>query len=185
MSIWYFLFPLKKTETRSIFQILQGRVPQKWFRKGDQNHLNQDRWDLPGAFGQGCVPWTPWAALPTSSQQTGTKVSHTLFPGNRPHPTTTEQNKHQLSPSTLLRVLLVTQPVTHKRWEPLSWSLSSRSFSVWSSTEKFKYFQQNSWLFLNAGLFSNGRQGKLNKEWNKRVQMLGKYSGKMLNLLRN
>lgn len=139
---------------------------QKWFRKGDQNHLNQDRWDLQGAFGQGSVPCTPWAALSTSSTANGHKD---LTPWEQTSSNTTQHNKHQLSPSTLLRVLLVTQPVAHKRWELPGWSLWSRSVSAWPSTEKFKYFQQNSWLFLNAGLFSNGRQGKLNKEWNKRV----------------
>lgn len=85
-----FFIPIKGKRNK---QILQGRVPQIRFRKGDRNHLNQNRWDLQGAFGQGCVPWAPWTTLSTSSQSKRAQRRHKpLFPGKRPCPTTQHNN---------------------------------------------------------------------------------------------
>lgn len=68
-----FFIPIKGKRNK---QILQGRVPQIWFRKGDRNRLNQDRWDLQGAFGQGRVPWAPWTTLSTSSHSKRAQRRH-------------------------------------------------------------------------------------------------------------
>lgn len=98
MRFWHFLFPLKETETSSILQILQGRATQKWFRKGDRNHPNQDRWDLQGTLGQGCVPWAPWTILSTilstSSHSKRAQRHHTPCSLGKRHCPTTNTAQH-------------------------------------------------------------------------------------------